>query len=152
MKIKTSLYVRNNLKHFSLEEGKFCDYLAGEYDDKKQLFAFSFKNYPAQFLAAIIHNQNLSLLKGVEYMTTSDVQYFFGWRKFNVENWHSKEKMRLKKLWLSTPKCFVVHEKAHLMTLESIEITFPVVLPKEETCRSCLIFGQCEGGKKYREG
>jgi hypothetical protein len=142
---------RYYLKHFGISYDKFVMYLNGNEGSQKQLFAFVFKSFDKSFLDSIIANKELIKLNGVKYLDEDSIVSFFGFRKFNIQNWTSQKRQNLKKSLLNTPECYVYHIKSNQMTLENLNSLFSKPQnyePEYNTCSLCPHFNTCEGAKK----
>lgn len=154
MVILKNRYNCNLLKQISLPCPTFKDYLQGLKGEKKKLLAFVIDNYEVKFIEECIEKKDMVRLKGVDYLDIERIDSLFGFRKYNITKWHSKEKQNLLRCLENTPVCYVYHIAAHLSSLESFYTLFGKSKeydPIKKVCTDCEHFSSCKGTDEFRK-
>ena len=115
--------------------------LNGEKGQDKQLFADVITSYyyiKSDIVEEIMGKNTIYKVANIKYMNDEDLKDFFGFQKFQIDNWITKEKVLLKEVLYNTPVSYVKNRQLVLyMYKESLE-NYKELFPIKKTLKVAL--------------
>lgn len=128
-------------KQFSYSADKLKAYLAGKEGEEKQLFANLLISYDEEFINFIKSKKQVELIP-VEYLDLRTAEELFGFRKFQLDQWNSKQRKLLIDCLCCTPLCYITFLDSVNQAHVSLKNLFPKPVDSKK-CMNCNLNNTC---------